>query len=96
MSELTKTKFIQAVQRFSKAREGDFDFYACLDKDMRWFDSALSLEMAIHWCCLYSGAPSDMAIESEIEWLNRDARHLGMSIIHGTLLKELIELGLID
>jgi len=70
------------------------DFYGCVDKDGVWFDSSTSFEIAVHWCCCASGM-FDLTNEDEILWMRHEGARLGLSIIHGTMIKQMYEKGLI-
>jgi hypothetical protein len=68
------------------------DFYGCVNAEGDWFDSSESFDIAVHWCC-YSAGAFDEA--DEIEWMATEGRKRGYSIIHGTMLKQMYEKGLI-
>lgn len=70
------------------------DFYGCVDAEGVWFDSSVTFDVAVHWCCYFVGQ-YDLSNEGEIEWMNTEGRKLGYSIIHGTMLKKMYEAGLI-
>lgn len=69
-------------------------FYGCVDKEGVWFDSSLSFEIAIHWCCYYYGE-FELSSEQELEWLCTEGKKLGVSIIHSDMLKQMYEKGLL-
>lgn len=72
------------------------DFYGCLlpddDGKWSWFDSSESFDIAVHWCC-YSAGAFDEA--DELKWMATEGHKQGYSIVHGTLLKQMYEKGLI-
>ena len=68
------------------------DFYGCVDKDGVWFDSSDSFEIAVHWCCYYAG---EFDVANELAWMATEGVKRGYSIIHGTMLKQMYEKGLI-
>lgn len=72
----------------------DLAFYACLDRDGRWFDSSESFSIALHWCRYYAGDFSDEISDSQ--WMNEDGKKKGYSIVHGTMLKKMWEKGLVS
>ena len=70
------------------------DFYGCVDAKGVWFDSSVTFDVAVHWCCYFVGQ-YDLSNEGEIEWMNTEGRKRGYSIIHGTQIKKMYEAGLI-
>lgn len=74
--------------------QNKLDFYGCVDKDGMWFDSAASFDIAVHFCC-YSAGEYDLTNEGEIQWMATEGRNRGYSIIHGTMIKQMYEKGLI-
>jgi hypothetical protein len=70
------------------------DFYGCVDAEGKWFDSSDSFEIAVHWCC-YSAGQFGLSNEDEVKWMTNEGHKLGYSIIHGTMLKQMFEKGLI-
>ncbi len=79
-------------KRYQRWDANALDFYGCVDKDGVWFDSSDSFSIAVHWCCYEAGA---FEVEDEIYWMNNTGRALGYSVIHGTMLKQMYEKGLI-
>lgn len=90
------TKTWEEFRRFQSLRSGanPDDFYGCVDANGEWFDSAVTFDIAVHWCCYWVGQ-YDLSNDGEIEWMNTEGRKLGYSIIHGTMLKQMYEKGLI-
>lgn len=73
--------------------DGDaLDFYGCVDKDGLWFDSSASFPIAVHWCCYYAG---EFELDDEVKWMETEGCKRGYSIIHGTMIKQMYEKGLI-
>ena len=70
------------------------DFYGCVNAEGEWFDSSESFEIAVHWCC-YSAGEYDLSNEGEIQWMATEGCKRGYSIIHGTMIKQMYEKGLI-
>ena len=70
------------------------DFYGCVNAQGEWFDSSDSFEIAVHWCC-YSAGQYDLTNEGEVQWMATEGRARGYSIIHGTMIKQMYEKGLI-
>ena len=73
---------------------GPLDFYGCVNPEGEWFDSSESFDIAVHWCC-YSAGAFDLTNEDEVKWMTTEGRKRGYSIIHGTMLKQMYEKGLI-
>jgi len=71
------------------------DFYGCVNAEGEWFDSGVAFGTAVHWCCCSAGQHHLDSEAAELEWLNTEGRKRGYSIIHGTLLKQMYEKGLI-
>jgi len=81
--------------RFHPVRNEDpLDFYGCVTAEGEWFDSSESFEIAVHWCC-YSAGEYDLSNEGEIQWMATEGCKRGYSIIHGTMIKQMYEKGLI-
>jgi len=81
--------------RFHPVRNEDpLDFYGCVNAEGEWFDSSESFEIAVHWCC-YSAGEYDLSNEGELQWMATEGRKHGYSIIHGTMIKQMYEKGLI-
>lgn len=70
------------------------DFYGCVNAEGEWFDSSASFSIAVHWCC-YSAGEFELTNEGEMQWMTTEGRKRGYSIIHGTMLKQMYEKGLI-
>lgn len=70
------------------------DFYGCVNAEGYWFDSALLFETAVHWCCAENGK-YDLTTEQELRWMDDVGIKLGLSVIHGTIIKRMYEAGLI-
>lgn len=66
-------------------------FWACVDKEGNWFDSAQSFEVAVHWCAMYFSPNSDREFDEEVKIMEEQ----GYSIIHSTFLETLAKAGLI-
>lgn len=86
----------EEFRRYENLRpdQNKLDFYGCVDKDGVWFDSSDSFEIAVHWCCYYA-EEYDLSNEGEIQWMATEGRNRGYSIIHGTMIKQMYEKGLI-
>jgi len=89
--EMAWEKF-RKFQNFGSA--DSLNFYGCVNEEGVWFDSATSFDIAAHWCC-YAYNQFDLTNEQEIEWMNTEGMRLGLSIIHGSMIKRLYEAGLI-
>ena len=74
------------------------NFYGCVafDDDGKgsWFDSSASFEIAVHWCC-YAHGQFGLSDAEETAWMTENGPRLGLSIIHGTMLKQMYEKGMI-
>jgi len=70
------------------------DFYGCVDKDGSWFDSAKTFDIAVHFCCYWANE-FDFTNDEELAWMNTEGCKRGYSIIHGTMIKQMYEKGLI-
>ena len=70
------------------------DFYGCVNAVGEWFDSSASFDIAVHWCCYYANE-FELTNEGEIQWMTTEGRRLGLSVIHGTMIKQMYEKGLI-
>ena len=70
------------------------DFYGCVNAEGEWFDSSMDFTIAVHWCC-YSAGEYDLTNEGEVRWMTEEGHKLGYSIIHGAMLKQMYEKGLI-
>ena len=82
----------EEFKRFQNSNDS-LDFYGCVNKDGVWFDSSESFEVALHFCCLYNGVYEGTV--EEVKWMATKGHELGYSIIHGTMLKQMYEKGLI-
>jgi len=71
------------------------DFYGCVNAEGEWFDSSDSFEIAVHWCCYSAGQFELGTAAAELEWMTVEGHKRGYSIIHGTMLKQMYEKGLI-
>lgn len=69
-------------------------FYACLNSDGEWFDSADDFTIAVHWCCMNYGM-TQLSTEEELNWMNTTGAQLGCSVIHSSLLYKMWEKGLV-
>jgi len=67
-------------------------FYACVNKDGVWFDSAMSFATAVHWCA-YDAGMFDMNSLEEIIWMDKESDY---SIVHSTMLEKMYDAGLIS
>lgn len=70
------------------------DFYGCVNAEGEWFDSSMDFTIAVHWCC-YSANEFELSKEDETKWMQTEGRKRGYSIIHGKMLKQMYEKGLI-
>ena len=50
--------------------------------------------IAVHWCC-YSANEFELSKEDETKWMQTEGCKRGYSIIHGKMLKQMYEKGLI-
>jgi hypothetical protein len=71
-----------------RQRSAQDKFWACVNSDGVWFDSASSVELAMHWCRMDSGdyGAEDM---SDAEWMDKIGHGLGYNIISEKFLKVL-------
>ena len=81
-------------KRYQRWDANAMDFYGCVDKEGAWFDSAPSFDLAVCFCCRNAGE-FDLTNEGEIQWMATEGRARGYSIIHGTMIKQMYEKGLI-
>ena len=79
-------------QRYNTTDE--LDFYGCVDNDGLWFDSSRSFDIAVHFCCYYANE-FDLDNAGEIQWMATEGAKRGYSIIHGKMIKQMYEKGLI-
>lgn len=69
----------------------DQGFFACIDSNGFWFDSATNFIVAVHWCAMHFGE-YNLEVEEELARIN----HYGYSIIHSSLLEKLADAGIIS
>lgn len=81
-------------KKYKRASPNALDFYGCVYKNGLWFDSSDSFEIAVHWCC-YSAGQYGLSVEEEIKWIATEGHERGYSILHGEILKQMYEKGLI-
>ena len=67
-------------------------FYGCVNLKLEWFDSALSFDTAIHWCC-YSFGEMNLTPTEELKYFSTN--DTGISIIHSSILEGLVKNGII-
>jgi len=84
----------EEFKKYERYYADKLDFYGCVDAEGKWFDSSDSFEIAIHFCC-YSAGEFDLTNEGEIHWMRDEGHKRGYSIIHGTMIKQMYEKGLI-
>ena len=84
----------EEFKKYQRYNANELDFYGCVDKDGMWFDSSDSFKIAVHWCCCYAGE-FDLTNEGEIQWMATEGCKRGYSVIHGTMIKQMYEKGLI-
>jgi hypothetical protein len=86
----------EEFKKFQSYRSGvdANDFYGCVDAEGLWFDSSTDFTTAVHWCC-YKVDEFDLTNEGEMKWMETEGRKRGYSIIHGTMIKQMYEKGLI-
>lgn len=84
----------EEFKKYARWNSDQLDFYGCVDKEGMWFDSSDSFNIAVHWCC-YAHDQFDLTNEGEIQWMTTEGVRLGLSIIHGTMIKQMYEKGLI-
>lgn len=80
--------------RFYSGIDSPNGFYGCVNKEGEWFDSSLSFELAVHWCCCSAGCMS-MTSEQELAWMRDEGIKRGYSVIHSSLLEKMANAGLI-
>ena len=71
-----------------------FGFYACIDNEGNWFDSAYSFTTAVHWCCCYFGKFS-LSTEEELIWMDGMGKENGLAIVHSSVLEKMYYAGLV-
>lgn len=69
-------------------------FYACVNKNGEWFDSAYSFATAVHWCCCDSGE-FNLSTEEEFNWMDTKGKGIGFAIVHSSILEQMYNAGLI-
>ena len=84
----------EEFKKYQRYNPDALDFYGCVDKDGMWFDSAASFDIAVHFCCYYAGQ-YELSTEEELKWMDTEGTKRGYSIIHGTMIKQMYEKGLI-
>lgn len=90
---MTDENWDEFSSRYRLASES-LDFYACIDRDGKWFDSSSSFSTAMHWCRYYAG---DFATQyGDERWMTEDGVKLGYSIVHGSMLKKMWEQRLVS
>jgi len=97
MVVIRKGDEMKTWEEFKKYERWDtnaLDFYGCVDKDGSWFDSAKTFDIAVHFCCYWANE-FDFTNDEELAWMNTEGCKRGMSIIHGTMIKQMYEKGLI-
>ena len=81
--------------RYHPMGDDPLNFYGCVNAQGEWFDSSDSFQIAVHWCCYEAGQFDLGDSEEELLWMTDEGRKRGYSIIHGSLLKQMYEKGLI-
>lgn len=72
-----------------KQRTSNTEFWACIDTDGNWFDSAHLYNTAVHWCRMHNDErQQDM---DDLEWMDKFGHQAGYSIVHHTMLRKLWE-----
>jgi hypothetical protein len=83
------------MKKWNHRFDVDGEFYGCVDRNLYWFDSATRLDAAMQWCRYYHGSMTPMSALQEQRWFNENATKLGFSIIHSSLLQQLVESGVV-
>lgn len=86
-------------EQFCKFRSigGDpLDFYGCVDKDGLWFASSHGFGTVVRRCATDFAYDNDFNEAQGIEWMRTEGAKLGLSIIHGSMIKRMYEAGLIS
>jgi hypothetical protein len=82
-------------EEFSRRRlNHSSGFYACVDGEGVWFDSANDLATAVHWCA-YACGKFGLSTEEELRWFDSVPKERRMSIVHSDTLRKMWEAGLI-
>jgi hypothetical protein len=84
----------EEFKKYQRYSADELDFYGCVDGDGMWFDSSRSFDVAVHFCCYYANE-FNLTPAEELRWMDEEGRKRGYSIIHGTLIKQMYEKGLI-
>jgi len=83
---------VQSFEEFSKRFHSDEPFWACINAEGEWFDSAKYYGVAVHWLFMENGFPSDLSEEDEFErYTNGELK--GYAVVHSSMLKPLFESG---
>lgn len=90
---MTDKNWDEFSSRYRLASES-LDFYACIDRDGKWFDSSGSFSIALIWCRCYAGDFNQKG--SDDRWMTENGIRLGYSIVHGSMLKKMWEQGLVS
>ena len=69
-------------------------FYGCVAPDGKWFDSAVDLSVAIHFCC-YAEGEFELSPTQEMAWMETKGKDLGYSLIHSLMLEKMYKKGLL-
>lgn len=84
-------------EQFCKFQAADpLDFYGCVDSDGFWFDSSHGFGAAISYCTKRYAPANDFSAAQGIAWMRETGLQLGLSIIHGSMIKRMYEAGLIS
>ena len=76
------------MNKFANMKE----FFACVDQNGIWFDSAQTFENALHWCVAYEGH-HDMETEEALKlYMNRT---LKSRVIHSSMIPDMKKAGII-
>jgi hypothetical protein len=92
-STTTKENEMKTWEEF-KRYHGEGYFYGCVAPDGEWFDSAVDLSVAIHWCC-YAAGEFELSLAEEMAWMETKGRDLGYSLVHSVMLEQMYEKGLL-
>ena len=84
----------EEFKKYQRYSTDELNFYGCVDKDGLWFDSSRDFNTAIHFCCYYAGE-FKLDNAGEAAWMATEGAKRGYSIIHGTMIKQMYEKGLI-
>jgi len=95
MKETMKTKQQTEQQWLAfKQRTSQAEFWACIDAEGYWFDSAHLYTTAVRWCRIYHGEWGEPAMV-DVDWMDTFGHQAGYSIVHHTMLRKLWEQGLV-